>query len=54
MAFFDYALKQIITKDNLLVKVSNIIDWEIIRNKLDDKLGVGKAFTPWQTPYENI
>ncbi len=28
MAFFDYALKQIITKYNLLVKVNNIIDWE--------------------------
>jgi hypothetical protein len=38
MAFFDYALKQIITKDNLLVKVNNIINWEIIRNKLNDKL----------------
>jgi IS5 family transposase len=54
MAFFDYALKQIIAKDNLLVKVNNIINWEIIRNKLDDKLGVRKAFTPGQTPYEYI
>lgn len=54
MSFFNYALEQIITKDNLLVKVESLINWDIISENLNNKLGKRITLIPGQVPYEYI
>lgn len=54
MSFFNYALEQMITKDNLLLKVNNIINWDAISDNLNNKLGKRSEVISGQVPYEYI
>lgn len=54
MAFFDYALSQIIEPDNLLVKVESIVDWNEISELLDKKLGIPERLIAGTVPYNYL
>lgn len=54
MSFFDYALTQIIEKDNLLVKIESIVDWEELSELLNITLGKRETNVAGMVPYEYI
>jgi IS5 family transposase len=54
MAFFDYALSQMIEPNNLLVKIESIIDWNDLSEILDKKLGVRKTKVAGTVPYSYL
>lgn len=54
MAFFDYALSQIIEPGNLLVKIESIIDWNDLSELLDKKLGVRETKVAGTVPYSYL
>jgi len=55
MSFMEHALSQMIERDNLLVKIESIIDWEPISKLLDKKLGKRSGtLIAGTVPYEYI
>lgn len=54
MAFFDYALAQMIEPNNLLVKIESILDWEPISKQLDKKLGKRDISIAGKIPYNSL
>jgi IS5 family transposase len=54
MAFFDYALSQIIESSNLLVKVESIVNWTELSDILDGKLGIRESRVAGQVPYNYL
>ncbi|MCC2624370.1 MAG: hypothetical protein K0R14_243 [Burkholderiales bacterium] len=54
MAFFDYALAQMIEPSNLLVKIESILDWQTISDMLDKKLGKRDISIAGKIPYNSL
>jgi IS5 family transposase len=54
MAFFDYALTQMIEPGNLLVKIESILDWQPISDMLDKKLGKRDISIAGKIPYNSL
>lgn len=54
MAFFDYALAQMIEPSNLLVKIESILDWQPISEMLDKKLGKRDISIAGKIPYNSL
>ena len=54
MAFFDYALSKMIERDNLLVKIESIVDWDEISAMLNKQLGIKESKVPGQVAYKPL
>ena len=55
MSFLDYALEQIIDKNNLLLKVDKIVNWNKVSGLLDKKLGKDRdTAVVGRIPYKHL
>ena len=55
MSFLDYALEQIIDKNNLLLKVDKIVNWNKVSGLLDKKLGKNRdTAVVGRIPYKHL